>query len=90
MSAGMSFFILGRVSARSKMNPLFKRVGIVALFAFLFLLSAFSSHCILIFSNSTGTATGLDAIYNLIRLFIVGLGFVFIALLSILRWTLRI
>jgi Na+-transporting methylmalonyl-CoA/oxaloacetate decarboxylase gamma subunit len=32
----------------------------------------------------------LDAIYNLIRLFIVGLGFVFIALLSILRWTLRI
>jgi hypothetical protein len=44
----------------------------------------------IIFSNSTGSATSLSTIYILIQMFIVGLGFAVISLLSILKTTLRI
>ena len=86
MSAGMSFFILGKVSGRSKLRKSFKRVGIIALFAFwVFIIGFFSSLYFIFYSNSTGTATTLDTIYNLIRLFIAGLGLIVTALLSILK-----
>jgi len=91
MSAGMSFFILGRVHQRSKLSESFKRIGIVALLAFfLLIVGFFFTLYFIIFSNSTGSATSLSTIYILIQMFIVGLGFAVISLLSILKTTLRI
>jgi ABC-type antimicrobial peptide transport system permease subunit len=86
MTAGMSFFILGKCLDRTELSKRLKRVGIIVLLAFsLFVLGFFGSLYFIIFSNSTATATSLDVIYHLIQLFVVGVGFVVLALVFIAR-----
>ncbi len=86
MTADMSFFILGKCLDSRELSKRLKRIGVIVLLAFsLFVLGFFVSLYFIIFSNSTGTATSLDVIYDLIRLFVVGVGFVVLALLFIAR-----